>query len=660
VSSTEPFASQGVGGTVLPLPVADFETTRQVSGWRSFWRFLRGRPLALTGLTVFVLLLLVAILAPVIAPHPPLEQHLGDNFKPPVWKAGGVWQYPLGTDPLGRDLLSRLIYGARYSLFISISAVVLGGAFGFVVGLVSGYFGRWTDTVLMRLGDIQLAFPFVLFAIAILAVSPNRTAWKIALVLGFSSWIIYARVVRSRVLTEREKNYAWAARALGASRWRVLLRYIVPNVWQSVPLIGMLNLGFFVIVESLLSFLSLGLSPPTPSWGAILADGRQYMLITPWMAIFPGAAIIITVLSINLAADGLADYFDPKLRHGTFRRRPLPSRPAVPDEMPAQAPLLSVLDLTTVFPTGEAIIHAVKEVGFELRRGQVLGVVGESGSGKSTLGLSIIQLLDAPGRVTKGEIVFQGRDLARIDNEAMGKIRGARIGMIFQDPGASLNPVLTVGSQLKETLRRHRRLPPAAAQAAARDGLVTVGIGDPDRVLRAYPFQLSGGMQQRVMIALAMASEPELLILDEPTSALDVTTQAQLLDELESVRSRFGTSIVFITHDIALLGDFADHILVMYAGQLCEIGPRDEIVDRPRHPYTQALIGAVERTHAPGTNRLVSIPGDPPDPTRLTPGCPFAPRCPFAMPMCREVNPTTVTVGLGHEVACHLVSGSAK
>jgi oligopeptide/dipeptide ABC transporter ATP-binding protein len=656
VSSTEPIAGQSAASAATPVAAVTAEAPLPASTLRAFWQFLRGRPLALAGLVAFALLLLIAALAPVVAPHPPLEQHLGDNFKPPVWKDGGIWEYPLGTDPLGRDLLSRLIYGARYSLFISIASVILGGALGFIVGLISGYFGRWTDTVLMRLGDIQLAFPFVLFAIAILAVSPNRTSWKIVLVLGLSSWIIYARVVRSRVLTEREKNYAWAARALGASRWRVLFRYIVPNVWQSVPLIGMLNLGFFVIVESLLSFLSLGLSPPTPSWGAILSDGRQYMLITPWMAIFPGAAIILTVLSINLAADGLADYFDPKLRYGAFRRRPLATPAAPTAQATASAPLLSVRDLTTVFPTGGATVHAVKRVSFDLPRGQVLGVVGESGSGKSTLGLSIIQLLDAPGQVTAGEIVLQGRDLARVSNEEMGTIRGAKIGMIFQDPGASLNPVLTVGSQLRETLRRHRRLAPSPAQAAAREGLVTVGIADPDRVLRAYPFQLSGGMQQRVMIALAMASEPDLLILDEPTSALDVTTQAQLLDELESVRTRSGTSIVFITHDIALLSDFADSILVMYAGQLCEIGPRDEIVERPRHPYTQALIGAVERRHAPGTNRLVAIPGDPPDPTRLSPGCPFAPRCPFAMPICNEVNPVPVTIGEGHAAACHLVS----
>ena len=197
----------------------------------------------------------------------------------------------------------------------------------------------------------------------------------------------------------------------------------------------------------------------------------------------------------------------------------------------------------------------MRDVSLDLAPGQVLGIVGESGSGKSTLGLSIIQLLDAPGRVTAGEIWFKGKDLARVSNPAMSAIRGAKIGMIFQDPGASLNPVRTVGTQLQETFRLHRSLRPAAAREAARRALAAVHIPDPDRVLRAYPFQISGGMQQRVMIALAMASQPALLILDEPTSALDVTTQAQLLDELAGLRQRFGTSLIFISHDIALLSE---------------------------------------------------------------------------------------------------------
>jgi peptide/nickel transport system permease protein len=659
VSNIEPFSNQnsaGAGAAVNPNRGGQPAATR--SGiWivlRDLWVYLQGRPVALAGVIGVMLIVAVAVFAPLIAPHDPLAQDLMASFKPPAWEEGGTWRYPLGTDLLGRDLLSRLIYGARYSLLISAGSVLLGTAIGFVAGLLAGYFGRWTDTVLMRLGDIQLAFPFVLFAIAILAVSPNRTWWQMVLVLGGSSWIIYARVVRSRVLTEREKEYALAARALGASRWRVLLRYILPNVWQPIPLIGMLNLGFFVIFESLLSFLALGLTPPTPSWGTILSDGRQVMMVSGWMAIFPGVAILLTVLSISLAADGLADYFDPKLTHGLFRRFPLP--PAKLEiERREPEPLLSVRDLTTIYPTRKGTIRALHNVSFNLERGKVLGIVGESGSGKSTLGLSIIQLLDAPGRVIAGEIRFAGHDLARLSNRALTAIRGKRIGMIFQDPGASLNPVLTIGYQLKETLRRHRSLDPSRAQAEARQALIAVGIADPDRVLQAYPFQLSGGMQQRVMIALAMVSEPDLLILDEPTSALDVTTQAQLLDELERLRQRFGMSMIFITHDIALLASFADDILVMYAGHVCEIGPRDRVIEHPHHPYTKALLDTVERAAIPGTSRLAVIPGDPPDLTQMPPGCPFASRCPHAMPICRDVMPLRTTVGPAHAAACHLI-----
>jgi len=632
--------------------VAVKRPTRRFAGLGSLWHSFDGKPVARAGLFVFLAIVLAAIFAPVIAPHDPLKQSLGNNFKPPVWN-GGSWEYPLGADPLGRDLLSRQIYGAQNSLLVSAGAVIFGGVLGFLIGIISGYFGGWTDTVLMRIGDVQLAFPFVLFAIAILAVSTERTVGRLILVLGISSWIIYARVVRSRVLSERQKDYAWAARALGASRWRVLFRYIVPNVWQPVPLIGMLNLGFFVIVESLLSFLAMGLSPPAPSWGAMLTDGRQYMLIAPWMAIFPGVAIILTVLSINLVADGLAERFDPKLATGHFLRVPLTKKVTLGDWKNDQV-ILQVRNLTTVFETRAATIRAVTDVSFDLKKGDMFAIVGESGSGKSTLGLSIIQLLDSPGRVLDGEVLFGERDLTRVSNKEMGTIRGAKVGMIFQDPSASLNPVLTVGQQMTETIRRHRSLPPAETMDAARKALATVHIADPDRVLRAYPFQLSGGMAQRVMIALAMSSNPDLLILDEPTSALDVTTQAQLLDELDALRAERQTSMIFITHDIALLGDFADVIMVMYAGRVCEVGPRDRMIAAPLHPYTKALLGAIER-RGTGGGRLTSIPGDPPDPTSVAPGCPFADRCPHVMASCRETMPPLVTLEPSHRVACHLV-----
>jgi peptide/nickel transport system permease protein len=649
--STTPLSTE----LVPTVPTA----ARQALSVRRLIAELRSRKVALLGIGVLLLIVLIAIFAPLVAPHDPLKQNLGDNFKPPMWKEGGTSEYPLGTDPLGRDLLSRLIYGARYSLAISAGAVVLGSVIGFFVGLVAGFFGRWTDVVLMRLGDIQLAFPFVLFAIAVLAVSPHRNVWQIILVLGLSSWVIYARVVRSRVLAEREKDYARAARAVGASPLRVLFRYVMPNVWQAVPPICLLNLAFFVIVESLLSFLALGLSSPTPSWGAILADGRQFMMVSPWMAILPGIAILVTVLSISLAADELADVFDPKLSHGTSRRVPLPASGIAARHDPS-APLLRVRNLSTEFPTRHRTVRALRGVELDLERGKVLGIVGESGSGKSTLGLSIIQLLDSPGRVAEGEVLFQGIDLARSSNSEMGKIRGAKIGMVFQDPGNSLNPVLTVGYQLREALRCGGRSGALDLTAAARAALVAVNIADPDRVLRAYPFQLSGGMQQRVMIALAMVGRPDLLILDEPTSALDVTTQAQFLEELESLQAQTGMSMIFITHDIALLSDFADEILVLYAGKVCEVGASEALLQDPLHPYTKALLDAVQRTNVSESGRLAAIPGDPPDLAVIQPGCPFAARCPYVMPVCQQIEPPLIEIGGGHRAACHLQTAETQ
>jgi oligopeptide/dipeptide ABC transporter ATP-binding protein len=331
--------------------------------------------------------------------------------------------------------------------------------------------------------------------------------------------------------------------------------------------------------------------------------------------------------------------------------------PAAEDGAPR--PLLRVRNLTTVFPLEGATIFAVRAVSFDVYRGQVLGIVGESGSGKSVTGLSIMQLLDAPGRVVEGELLFDGMDLARLDDRAVARVRGRRIGMIFQNPGATLNPVLSVGYQLKETLRTHRRIAEAGTRSASLDLLRLVGIGDPERVLDAYPFQLSGGMQQRVMIGLAIAGEPDLLIADEPTTALDVTSQAQLLDHLDDLRRRFAMSVIFITHDIALLADFADVIVVMYAGRVCESGPRERVIDNPQHPYTRALLNAVARADVSAGSRLAAIPGDPPDAARPPAGCPFAPRCPSAMPVCSQVNPAPTTVSPGHTAACHLLTGEA-
>jgi peptide/nickel transport system permease protein len=614
-------------------------------------RRLVRRKAALAGLVGVALIVVVAVFAEPITRHDPLEQDIENILAPPVW-AGGSGEHPLGTDPLGRDLASRLAFGARTSLEISVAAALLGALLGLVTGSVSGFFRGWLDVLLMRLGDIQLAFPFVLLAIAVLGVIPDRKPIHLILVLGIPGWIVYARVVRSRVLAERDKDYVLAARALGASRLRTLVRYVLPSVWQVVPVIMLLDLGFLVIIESTLSFFGLGITPPTPSWGSILAEGRQYMVIDAWLPILPGIAITFTVLSINLAADGLADVLDPKLSKGTFRRQALRlPGPFLDDEAP---PLLRVRDLHVDFPFDRFTVHAVRGVDLELERGQTLGIVGESGSGKSVTALAIIQLLDSPGRVTGGSIVFDGRDLPRLSDREMATLRGRRIGMIFQNPTSSLNPVLTIGFQLVEALRGQLRLSQAQARRRAREALREVGIGDPDRVLRRYPFQLSGGMNQRVMIAMAMTCEPDVLIADEPSTALDVTTQAQILEQLRELTRRSRTSLVLITHDIAVVAEYADEVLVMYAGQVCEVGPQEAVVADPKHPYTQALLGALPRADVPRGTRLESIPGEPPDPANPPIGCPFAPRCPHVMDVCRSVNPPQFDVGRGRTAACHL------
>jgi peptide/nickel transport system permease protein len=657
-------------GGISAAPVTDVAPARS----HMVRRLLRHRTFVI-GAIGLAIIVLIALGAPLLAPHDPLTQDLANGLAPPFWAEGGSLDYPLGTDTLGRDVASRLMYGARNSLVIAVFAVLIASFLGLAAGLSAGFSRGWWDPVLMRLGDIQLAFPFILLAIVILGVITDRNAVHLILVIGIPTWIIYARVVRSRVLAEREKDYVLAAKSTGASQMRQMRKYVLPSVWMAVLVIAMLDFGFVILLEATLSFLGFGLTPPTPSWGSILAEGRRNLIIAPWLAILPGLAIMVTVLAINVTADGAADILDPKLKMSIFRRlaqkEPAPrpsteqevedagatrSKPAATKDEVKAPVLLQVRDLSVEFPLEDKVVKAVRNASFDLHRGQTLGIVGESGSGKSVTASSIIQLIDSPGRVTSGEVLFEGRDLTRIDDNEVAQLRGSKIGMIFQNPASSLNPVLTIGSQMVETIRQHQRVSPAAARDMAIRALFDVGIGDPQGILLQYPFQLSGGMNQRVMIALAMLSQPDLLIADEPSSALDVTTQANVLERLRGITRQNQTSLILITHDIALEAEYADEILVMYAGQVCEVGPVRSVIDDTKHPYTKALLDSVPRAEIETGTRLQAIPGELPDPAALPPGCPFADRCGSMMDICREVNPNQVRVGPDHDVACHLWS----
>jgi oligopeptide transport system ATP-binding protein len=322
-------------------------------------------------------------------------------------------------------------------------------------------------------------------------------------------------------------------------------------------------------------------------------------------------------------------------------------------------PVLEVRGLKTVFRTRGGEIHAVNDVSFHLERGELLGVVGESGSGKSVTMMSLIRLLPAPpADIRKGEVLLNGEDLLKMTPDALRQVRGAKVGFVFQDPMTSLNPVFTIGDQVMEPLRKHMGLSKAAAEVRAAELLELVGISDAKTRLKAYPHQFSGGMRQRVMIAIALACDPDVLIADEPTTALDVTIQAQILELVKELRQKLGMAIIWITHDLGVIAGIADRVMVMYGGQVVEQAPVAELFANPQHPYTRALLQTVPKITGAREARLKVIEGQPPILTAALTACPFRARCEYRHAACDAANPSRRAVdgqpvGRGHDVACH-------
>ncbi len=329
-------------------------------------------------------------------------------------------------------------------------------------------------------------------------------------------------------------------------------------------------------------------------------------------------------------------------------------------------PLLSVHGLRTWFHTFGGVVKAVDGVSFDLAPGEIMGLVGESGGGKSMIGYSIMGLIDQPGRIEAGEILFDGKDLAKLDEAGIRSIRGKEIAMIFQDPMTALNPLYTIGNQLEEMLILHTSLPAHERRQRIIAMLDKVGIPQPEQRLNQYPHQFSGGMRQRVVIAIAMIAGPRLLIADEPTTALDVTIQAQLLRLMRQQVEENGASLILITHDLAAVSQMADTIAVLYCGRIVERGKADDIILRPRHPYTRGLIDSIPQEDAGSDGgerkkRLSQIQGTVPDIRKLPPGCAFAPRCQHAADICRGIDPALTTDVSGHAVACHFpLQGSVR
>ena len=315
--------------------------------------------------------------------------------------------------------------------------------------------------------------------------------------------------------------------------------------------------------------------------------------------------------------------------------------------------ILEVKNLRTHFFTDEGVVKAVEDVSFSLRKGEIMGIVGESGSGKSVTNLSIINLVQSPpGKIVGGEVIYNGEDVLKMNEKKLRQIRGAKIAMIFQDPMTSLNPFLRISTQMIETIQLHQKLNRKEARKRAVEMLTMAGIPAAEERINNYPHQFSGGMCQRVMIAMGLSCNPEVLIADEPTSALDVTIQAQILDIMKKLTQEFGAAVILITHSLGVVAGMCDTIYVMYAGRIVERGTTEDIFENPKHPYTRGLIHSVPRLDKEGTERLFSIPGQPPNVIDLPPCCPFFPRCSEVMEICKTSCPQEKDYGNGHAASC--------
>lgn len=631
---------------------------------REFWQRLNRNRLSTFGLIMLALFGVLCLLTPWLSLPDPDATNLANRLKPPLHP-----EHWLGTDELGRDLLSRLLWGTRVSLAVGFVATFAAAVIGSTIGLVSGYFQGWVDSLLMRVVDTLMAFPYMLLALAIVAAfGPGLL--NALLAIAIVNVPFFARTIRGATVSLARREFVLAARLGGASHAEVLWRELLPNILPVIVVTISTTAGWMILETAGLSFLGLGAQPPTADLGSMLGEGRKLLFTAPHVSTIPGLVILVLVISLNLLGDGVRDVLDPRLRGGALRSpqaRTEIQRNASPKPGNADSGKLVVRSLTT-----ELLQHGkgqplVRGVDFALRPGECLGLVGESGCGKSVTALSLSALAASPPlRITSGVVELEGQDLLGLPLSLLQDLRGKRVSYIFQDPLATLNPVLTIGEQLLQVIRRHQPVTEAQARTQALELLRQVRIPFPESRLSAYPHQLSGGMRQRVCIAIALANRPDVLIADEPTTALDVTIQAEILALLNELRrdpsspERQGTSglsVLFITHDLGVVSTLCERVAVMYAGEIVELGETHSVLEAPEHPYTQALLRCTPRLGS-GDRLSGGIPGTPPTPGAFPSGCGFATRCERASAQCER--PVTLrTMVSGRQVRCVLAEEHA-
>lgn len=573
-----------------PIETALAETSPKRPG---FLARLVSQPATILALSWVLLLVIVAVFAHHLAPHDPNASNVLKRLQ------GLSWEHLLGTDDLGRDLLSRGMWGARVALLAVVQAVGPALLVGVPIGLFVAYRGGWWDRIVMRLVEVEQAIPMLLLAFTFIAIfGRGLTNAMLAVSVGFA--MSYLRLTRAVVLAERPKAYVQAAEIQGYSTPRILFRHILPNAVGPIAVQTSILAGVAILLEAMLSFLGLGVATGSPSWGAMLDDARRFQIQQPLLSLVPGIAITLTVLAFNLLGDGFRDAFNSDLLI-TKRKKKADARatvkpvPAAASAVEAADTVLSLSNVSVEFPGHDgAFQKVVDNVSLSIKPGEIYGLVGESGSGKSMTTAAILGQVPRPGRMSEGGILLGGRQLVGLPEREMRKIRGRDVGVVFQDPMMALSPVHRIGDQMIEGLVRHEGISRKQALARAAELLDLVGVADAGNRLNDYPHQFSGGMAQRAMIAAALICKPRLLIADEPTTALDATVQKQVLDLLLRLRETLGMSVLFITHDLAVVAQLCDRVGVMKLGEMMEEGTTADLFSAPKHPYTRQLMLARE------------------------------------------------------------------